>query len=117
MSYNSQSPADANTFDLGARNIQSGTNSHNTHESVLKQTEMPYELDRITEFAQSLMTLRSDVNTPREAFELAEDFFDYQDRYCREYLARHTDTRNEWERVEDSVREQACHGWWETTMQ
>ncbi len=115
MSYKSKSPVDANTFDLSARNIPSGTNSHNERKSVLNQTKTPYELDRITELAESLMVFRSDVNTPREAFELAEDFFEYRDRYCEEYLAKHTDTRNEWERVEDDVREQACHGWWETT--
>ncbi len=110
MNNEQQSPVDANTSGENAQKVSSGTTTHSKDKSVLNEKEMPNELQSIVGLAEELIIFRSDMDTPRDAFELAEEFVEYK----KQYIAKHSDTRNEWERVNDKVKE-SINPWWETT--
>ena len=110
MNNNHQSHTDTNTFDLSIQKVSGGTTTHSEDKSVLNEKKMPEELQSIVGLAEELLIFRSDMDTPRDAFELAEEFI----KYKQQYIAKHSDTRNEWERVNDKVKE-SITTWWETT--
>ena len=110
MNNNHQNLVDVNTSGENAQKVSGGTTTHSENKSVLNEKEMPDELQSIVGLAEELIIFRSDMDTPRDAFELAEEFI----KYKQQYIAKHSDTRSEWERVNDKVKE-SITPWWETT--
>lgn len=110
MNNNHQNLVDVNTSGENAQKVSGDITAHSEDKSVLNEKKMPDELQSIVGLAEELLIFRSDMDTPRDAFELAEEFVEYK----QQYIAKHSDTRNEWERVNDKVKE-SITPWWETT--